>query len=131
MNRMGIVPLLVIVLGCSVGTHAGSFEPAQSGAGISVVIRTDAGGPGAELLEVQDTALLVVAANRVTLVPFRVMTEVRVHQREHLNFGREGPSLRQREELRLVSRYPQGVSATLLERLLAAYGQTELVVIER
>lgn len=132
MQRTWVVALLVAALGCPVGTHAGSFEPAKSGAGIGVVVETESGrGPGVELLAVEDTALLVLADGRLTLAPYRVIRRVRVHQRSHLDFRRRGPSPRQREELRLLSRYPQGISAELLERLLAAYGQTELVVIER
>ena len=46
---------------------------------------------------------------------------------ERLNFGHgRPPSDVQLQELRLLSRYPQGVNDDLLGRLLVAYDQDEL-----
>jgi len=132
MRRIWIVPMLVAALGCRVGPHVGSFEPAHTGAGITVVVETAAGrGPEVELLALGDTAFLILAAGRVTSVPYAAVRRVRVHQRSELDFGPVGPTGGQRNRLRILSRYPQGVSPELLERLLAAYRQPDLVVIDR
>lgn len=132
MKRSWLFVPLIAGLGCPVGPHAGGFDPATGGAGISVVITTEAGrSPDVELLAVRDTALLVLSRSRVTLVPYPIIRNVRVHQRGHLNFKAPGPTHSQRDELKLLSRYPQGVSPELLQRLLAAYEQSELVVVQR
>jgi hypothetical protein len=39
------------------------------------------------------------------------------------------PSVRDREKIRLLSRFPQGLSAPLLDQLLEATGQTAVEVI--
>ena len=85
------------------------------------------------MLEVQDTALLVLSAERLVLVPY---DQVRSAQ-----FGEMGsnttisnqvaPNIAVREKLRLVSRFPQGVTAELLEELLAAYGQDQVIRVVR
>lgn len=91
-------------------------------------LRGGATGQG-ELLAVQDTALVVLAQDTVTLVPYRILTAGRFSQVGELT---ETPPPRDfAEKVRLVSRFPQGLTPEMLTRLLAAYGQSTLKVMAR
>lgn len=87
----------------------------------------------AELLAVTDTALLLfnTDSERVVLAPYGAARAIRFPNLPgsySLTHGRP-PTPRTREQLRLWSRYPAGVSATLLTQLLSAYGQQSLMVL--
>lgn len=121
------MPLLMAVGACYVGPTVKSFAPAQAPRGIAVNLRLERGKTRiqGELLEVQDTALLVLRDDaRVTIVPLRAIRAGFFPQRDILiGAGRMDP--KDRERLRLVSRFPAGLTPELRARLLAAYGQTE------
>jgi hypothetical protein len=116
------------VLACYVGPSVETFAPANGPQGIEAELRVRAAGKRGtvlgEVLEVQDTAVLVLRANRVVLVPLRVIQTGRFRDRGVLieNGGIARGAL---SRLRLVSRFPAGLTPTLRARLLAAYGQTE------
>ena len=74
----------------------------------------------------QDTALVVLTQDTVTLVPYRVLQAGRFAQVGELT---EPPPTKDfASRLRLVSRFPQGLTPEMLARLLAAYGQSALKV---
>jgi hypothetical protein len=94
-----------------------------------------------ELLAVRDTALLILReassdgatppAPRVVLVPLRgirVGEFQQLHGSPRIEAGRFHPA-EALAQVRLVSRYPQGVSDDLLQALLAVYHQTQLDVL--
>ena len=132
-TTLATLALLLLLAGCTVGPNVMKLAPAQTGQGIGIVVIPveTPGGPtygriSAELLEVRDDALLI-RESRVALVAYRAIAQVEVRGLKRLNFGDgEPPTEEQREELRLLSRYPQGVSDDLLQRLLDAYDQDEL-----
>lgn len=133
-NALATSALLVMLAGCTVGPNVMKLAPAQTGQGIDiVVVPVDTpDGPryeriDGELLAVRPDALLL-RASRIVLVAYSSMEDVTVEGLKRLNFGdgQPPPSKEQREELRLLSRYPQGVSDDLLRRLLDAYDQDEL-----
>jgi len=121
-------PLVAFALaGCPLGTGAGNFQPANGPAGITVELRATNGAQlTGELLEVRDTALLVLADARMRLVPFRVIKRASFHQRGELDFADDSPATpTQRLEIRQVSRFPAGLSPDLLKKMLQLHGQTE------
>ena len=129
--------LLVMLAGCRVGPNVMKLAPALTGRGIDIVVVPveTPDGPqyeriDAELLAVRPDALLL-RASRIVLVSYSSIEDVTVEGLKRLNFGdgQPPPSEKQREELRLLSRYPQGVSDDLLRRLLDAYDQDELQTI--
>lgn len=132
------VLLCVVTAGC-VGTHAGSLRPANEPAGVFVTLAvTSRTGErhwkndrvSGELLAVQDTAFLLLVDQRLTLVPYGATTGGSARQQRSFFLKGRAPDRGLRERLRLLSRYPQGVSPELLARLLAAYGQPALQVVE-
>lgn len=127
MRRSWIVPMVVLgFMGCAVGPTTRSFGPAAGPQGIAADLRVKWGRTGrlqGELLEVQDTALVLLSANRVTLVPIRVILMGRFSRRGTLvEDGRASQKTLSR--LRTVSRFPAGLTPEIRARLLAAYGQT-------
>ena len=127
MRRSWIVPVTVLgFVACAVGPTTRNFGPAAGPQGIAADLRVKWGRTGrlqGELLEVQDTALVLLSANRVTLVPIRVILVGRFSRRGTLIAeGRaSGQSL---TRLKTVSRFPAGLTPEIRTRLLAAYGQT-------
>ncbi|MEJ7809938.1 MAG: hypothetical protein WKG32_05900 [Gemmatimonadaceae bacterium] len=125
--------MLVTTLGiaCATGPSVKSFEPATnpSGMQLSLRLRNDSEIVG-ELLEARDTALLVLARDKVALVPATALRGIRAtRDRYPLRYrgGRLDAALLLR--LRPVSRFPAGLSAVALGRLLTHTGQTEVIVI--
>lgn len=131
MRRALVVPLLIAVTwgACYTGPSVKSFAPAQSPRGIAADLRVDRGKTRiqGELLEVQDSALLVLRDGprpRVTIVPLRAIRAGFFPNVGTLSgAGRMAP--KDRERLRLLSRFPAGLTPELRARLLAAYGQSE------
>jgi len=127
MRRSSIVLALVFgFMGCAVGPTTRNFGPAAGPQGIAANLRVRWGPKGrvqGELLEVQDTALVLLSANRVVLVPLRVIIAGQFSRRGTLiEEGRA--SRRSLDRLRIVSRFPAGLTPEIRTRLLAAYGQT-------
>jgi len=111
---------------CYVGPNVARFAPATGPRGIAVDLRLDSAQVQGELLEVQDSALLVLRADRVVLVRLAAIHVGNFAQRGTLvvNGGFVIGS-KEAAKARLLSRYPAGLTPAIKTRLLAAYGQTE------
>ncbi len=117
---------------CSYGTRIAAFRPAQTPYGVSASINTAQTQLSGELIEVRDAGLvlLTVASNKLRLVPYAAVRSSRFEQvGSRIKDGR-APDTVTRERLRLVSRFPQGMSPQVLETMLKASGQTELLGIQ-
>jgi hypothetical protein len=122
--------VLLGLASCSVGPRAEKFAPAHSPGGADVRLEFGKGKPLAvgELIAVQDTALLIREESVLELVPFASISRgAATASGSRASFARR-PTPAVRERLRLLSRYPGGVTPELLRQLLAAYEQTELKV---
>lgn len=130
--------LLSAVAGCTVGSAGHRLGPAQTGQGITVEVTTRATSRyfelwnhSAEVLAVQTDGLLLrshdASQRRIVRVAYSAIEEARFDDLSRLGFGWGAvPSVEQREELRLLSRFPQGVDDELLQRLLNVYDQDTL-----
>ena len=131
--KLGLAMSLILGA-CTFGQSADNFHAAYRPTGIDSSIRLSDSAVelDGELLAVQDTAILVLSDDEVTLIPYRAIDRATFHQlgNPQVEDGRR-PASWIRERLRLVSRFPQGVDSDLLDRLLAAYGQSELRVMGR
>ena len=130
--RLSRVPgaLVIATLGCSFGATVERFAPATRPQGVAAALTLQGGAEcNGELLAVQDTALVVLARDTVTLVSYGAIFRGR--------FSELGPLLATppaadfATRLRLLSRFPQGLTPDLLARLLAAQGQSAVKVVAR
>jgi hypothetical protein len=117
----------------NIGARAADMPVATSAAGTyaEIRLRKDAEWLKGELLDVRDDAFVVLNGGRVTVVPFTTVDRATFRDSMLYLDRRDALSPGEISELRLVSRFPSGISPTVMARLLAAYGQTQPVVIAR
>jgi len=120
--------LLPALAGCFVGTKASKFRPARGPGGAPIGIEYGKHQAlSGELIAVQDTAMIVRLDSLFYLIPVRVVKRGDVlapGANAGVRRGRWSPDMQER--LRLLSRFPQGLSPVLQQQLLDAYGQTAL-----
>lgn len=118
---------LLLLAGCPIGTSAAGYQPAQGPAGAAIELELKGGTKlNGELLTLErDSLLLLNRKRRLVRVAIASLQNTRAPKASH-----RGPDIPEetREKLRLISRYPQGVSSELEQRLLEAYGQTAVEV---
>ena len=116
--------------GCMIGGKPERYQPAAAPEGVSATVALRGERFDVELLALDDTALIVRRLNvtpPVAYVRYASIRGAKFNQVGILETGRP-PDARVREKLRLVSRFPQGLSADLLRELLTLHGQTEPVL---
>ena len=117
---------------CRYGPTVKSFPSAQTANGVVADVATTPGAKHvkAELIEVRDAELLILADGKLQLLPYTSIESLDFHGKKgKLDIGkRRVPSSGSRDYLRLVSRFPQGLTPDLLQKLLNANGQTELAL---
>jgi hypothetical protein len=118
----------MVTAACHTGPTVERFEPAQRPGGVAISLRLQRTGADwritGELLAVRDSDLLVRDSTAFWRVPIRAIRRASVQAKGgdvSIEQGRIGVGSRDR--LRLLSRYPQGLSDELLAGLLAAYGR--------
>jgi len=119
----------LLLAACYHGPSIDTFEPVQGPHGVTADLRFEDTRVRGELLEVQDTTLLVLTdSNKVVSVPLR---SIRVGTFDKLDtMISEGMELQSAlAALRPFSRFPTGLTPALRARLLAAYGQAEAQVV--
>lgn len=111
----------------NVGPRAERLTVATSPSGTIADIRVRDHGElfTGELLEVRDTALVVLSGGRVTVVPVSAIRRVTFRDSAIYLDGGDVFGVGELSELRLLSRFPQGITPPLMSALLAALGQTE------
>jgi hypothetical protein len=125
MRHQRIAPVaLIALMGCMLGPTTRTFAPAHGPKGIEADLRFKVGRLAGEVLEVQDSALVLLSTNRVVRVPIEAIVIGR--------FSRRGTLIQEGHvdrgtlaSLKLVSRFPAGMTPEIRTRLLAVYGQTE------
>lgn len=118
---------------CVIGGEPGSYPPAQSPAGVRVRIELTRGNLAGELLSADSAGLLVLTdTKRLLRVPFDVARLVEPRFGSPVEVPRTGErALERLGAVKRMSRFPQGVSGELLEKLRAQYGQDSVVVVRR
>lgn len=116
---------LLLVAACPIGTTGRGYAPAKGPAGATVTLElTGHRRIVGELLAVEDTALLVLEDRQLVRVPLPLILSGNAPKVSFNGQAATGGLGEPGERLRLISRYPQGVSAELEARLLQAYGQS-------
>ena len=131
-GRIAAVALVLAVTtaGCSYGMTAARFRPAESPQGVMLRLTTDTRQYDGELIEVRPDGILVLADGRLWIAPYGTIVASRIEQvsSDYALGGGSAPRPEVQEQLRLLSRFPAGLTPGLLKQLLALHGQTELVV---
>lgn len=133
----GIVVLILACTGCSVGPQIHAFDPAREPAGIRAEVTTRSAVPGekklsGEILAITDAGVLLLRESdetpRIVQVPYEVLSTVDPAQRTAVRVSTLAVEERPVRvgRLRLLARYPQGITPELLQALLRAYGQPAL-----
>lgn len=113
------------------GKGAEDFPVANAPGGVPTTITLRSGGMvSGELLEVRDTALVLSRQTEVLLVPNSAISEAQ-YQGGDLRAHSLTPDRFLRADLRLLSRYPSGISPTVMSALLSASGKPEPTVVTR
>ena len=119
----------LLLAACYHGPSIYTFDPVVRPTGVDADLRLEKTRVSGELLEVQDSALIVLTdSERVVSVPLR---GIRVGTFDELGtlivegFDTKSAVVR----LRPFSRFPAGLTPALRARLLAVYGQTEAQVV--
>jgi len=128
-----------VAAGCSTGPSVASYRAAHSPRGVATELRVGRETIAGELLELRDTAFVVLvppsarttttgaamtATGEVVLVPFRAARGGRFTQVDtHYSGGR--PDADTFVLLQRLGRFPRGLSAENMARLLASLGQRE------
>jgi hypothetical protein len=130
--RFALVTLTAAIglAGCYLGTKAERFDPARKPQGVSAEVQAHGRALKGELLEIGPSSLLLLAegarANRVVLVAYSAIEDARFAQMKTCRIhGGAPPDERVREQLRQVSRFPQGLAPDLLQRILENHHQAE------
>jgi hypothetical protein len=133
MNRTTILLLLGLGLaGCSIGRRAEDVELARVPRGATVQLQTRGGPVAGELLEVHDTAIVVLTREqRLTLVPYRAIQRGEVELLQELTHSGRQPDAARREQLRRISRFPHGMTPEVQRALLAVLDQPSLEVLRQ
>ena len=156
-TRFVLAGMVVLLMpACSYGPTVDQFPPAQQPGGVTATLVLGSDTLTAEVLAVEEDALFVLAepstphrlAGKLARIPFSGITRGEFahaggfrHNFFHylVAYGREdaepyeatGADLAAGaaglDNVRLLSRYPQGVSEELLARLEEAYGKVETV----
>ena len=120
-----LIVLGLSLAGCVIGTNADTFKPALSPAGIEARLRFRRGEIRGELIEVRDSGVVVAPPGDIMFVPFAVIRMATFEQTD-LTYHGSSPSREVRERMRILSRFPGGLTPELLDRLLAMRGQQSL-----
>lgn len=122
--------LAAALAGCLLGPTPHSYEPATQAAGASVELwlgRRGRPSVKGELLAVPDDSTVVVrVGSTISRVRWRDVRQLRSRQAGLELYGGARVPADHHERLRLVSRFPQGITPELERALLAAHGQSAI-----
>jgi hypothetical protein len=108
--------------GCHTGPSTRSFQPAATPHGARVTLGIGNSTLAGELVEVRDSALVVSSSDSIWVVDFSSIRRARFPG-FFVAYGGGVPTREAADRMRMVSRFPAGMPAGVMERLLAASGQ--------
>lgn len=126
MMRYRLLASLALLGGCWTSPAPSTFPPARAPGGVKALLQTQSGTQVlGELLEVRDSAYVVLFSNRVTIVPYLSLVSADFPDQDWGQFGSyTRPSAGTRDRMRWYSRFPFGMNDMALAALLRATGQT-------
>jgi hypothetical protein len=118
------IAVLVSATACFTGPSVGRFRPAQTGHGIEGELRLRDRRVDGELLEIRDSAYVLVSSDSVMIVPFTAVRGAHFDALGSVGGGR--PRIDNFALLQLSSRFPRGISDATMAQLLAVAGQSSM-----
>ncbi len=117
--------LVLVLAGCVVGPRVARYDLANSPAGAMVDARLGQTSISGELLAVNDSAMIVLrGGEQIMEIPFHLARLVQTYGAGSVRLDRgRKPDASGLRYMAARSRYPQGISPTLMSELLRAYGQ--------
>lgn len=131
-----------LATGCSTSVEVNNFKPAQGPQGVHIELKLngdviDGDKVAGELLAVREDGLILSAekyaasarkTNTIVLIPYWMMNHAKLDQMGGSKIESHGKEQNAAylEKLRLVARFPQGLSDELLAALLRAMQQEKL-----
>ena len=115
---------LLAALGCYTSPRPEEYRPATNPRGVMGTLSFSGNrSVRVELLELQDSAFVVLLDDRVGIAPFRVVLDARFDRIGVVAVARSAPPAELHEQLRLASRFPFGIPPEALAALLAVHDQ--------
>jgi hypothetical protein len=112
-----------------IGPSAENFPLALRPNGATVTVQTAGQTVAGELLAVRDDGVVILHGSKLSLVSYSDLRSVKVVDLTDYSIGAGAPQPAPRAKLNALSRYPQGISAALQQKLFAQSGQAELEVL--
>lgn len=112
---------------CATGPSVEDFGPARSARGVQTDLRVGTRDVQGELLELRDSAFVLLTADGVLLVPLSSVRSASFSQVGSYSDGSLSTELA--ATLHLVSRFPRGIPDSALQILLTDRRQAALLVI--
>lgn len=124
-----LLTLNMSLCACFTGPSASGFPPATTPHGVESTIDIHRARLAGELLEVSDSGYVLLSEGLLVFAPFSAVRSASFSGIGSYEVGRPDPPLMER--LRLVSRYPNGVTPEVLDLLLAETHQTHVNVVKQ
>jgi hypothetical protein len=120
--------LAILNDGCATGMTVRKYPPALGPKGVMMRVTTGQGQLSGELIEVRDAAI-VLADQKLHLIAYTeiISSEVEKTGSRYAIANRTALPPEARDHLRLLSRFPYGLTPELMQQLLQAHGQAELM----
>jgi len=121
------VAAILWAAGCYTSPKPEWYAPAQSPAGVHGKLHAKSGiSIRGELLEVRDSAYVMLVANRVTIIPYRTLESGSFEHQDWATLNSfASPSAETIQRLRWDSRFPFGMQDRAMAALLRAAGQSQ------
>ena len=135
-SRILIALLVTIPAACMTGPSAESFKPAHSASGVRLMVSGKKASVEGELLEVRENELVVLEhlprkagglSDCAVLIDFRQVRDAHFAGASP-KWGGGMPTESERAELQLLSRFPKGIAAPVLQQLTCPGGKEPEVV---
>ena len=111
------------------GPGPDSYEPARTATGIDASVATRSTSVKGELLDVRTNDLVILTTNHVVSVPLSAITLGVFEGSPVTIVNGQALMASERENIRLRSRFPQGIPDAALKRILSSKAQDSVVVI--
>src|SRR4051794_39376810 len=120
-SLLTILVVAALGYGCALGMTARKYRPAREPNGVIMHIDTAQGALTGELIEVRQTGIVLLSGGKLRLLPYKEVLSSKVEQTSSKYSISKGtaPKAAVQRQLRLLSRFPQGLTPELMQQLLS------------